>query len=310
MDSIRYISKEPAPIPYLDQPLKYSLDKVQEYYEQHLDPSRNYSQYKQENEDLLNRRARYNYSNFQNIGGNPHTRVAFPAPGTNNDVFVEGSWVATDKIASGFPSAGTMVNSYWYSIESLLKTHSVFIVNLMADKDMKGKFKPFLPELELPLELGSGGLSLLEEHQPWKRTLICKEKKQYTSWFRQVIQCEGHEVPAYVFSLWKDHGSAEIEVVSEMVKMLHEEMKGQSNPVVWCNCRAGVGRTGTFLVALHYYQMIQKGELSPELFTLEAIGEVIGRFREKRGEAQFVQTESQFIMLCQLIQLFYNEKRS
>ena len=88
------------------------------------------------------------------------------------------------------------------------------------------------------------------------------------------------------------------------------EMHEKPNPIIVSNCRAGVGRTGTLLTALHFYQMIQRGEEDPSKYTLEEIVVVINKFRKKRGEAQFVQTERQFIMLCMLIQKSYNQKFS
>ena len=63
------------------------------------------------------------------------------------------------------------------------------------------------------------------------------------------------------------------------------EMHGKPNPIIVSNCRAGVGRTGTLLTALHFHQMIQRGEEDPSKYTLEEIVVVINKFRKKRRSA-------------------------
>ena len=83
------------------------------------------------------------------------------------------------------------------------------------------------------------------------------------------------------FPTCKDHAEVEIEMVSAMIESIFIEVHGKSNPIIVSNCRAGFGRTGTLLTALHFYQLIQRGEEDPNKYTLEAIVVVINEFLEK-----------------------------
>ena len=288
--------------------LEYSLAAIKKAWAP-INPPLNYDQYKKEESLLLKQRASCGFSNFSNIGGNPATRLKIQAPQSEEDVFLEANWVADDKIATGYPSIGKMANSYWYCLEKLSETHSVIIVNLMACRDVTALYGMFLPTKEGHI-VGEKGLSTDKAHEEWARKVSLVKETSHGHWSHLEIEIEGSKISGYHFPTWKDQNEAEVEIVSKMIETILIEMQGKSNPLIVSNCRAGVGRTGTLLTALHFYQMIQRGEKDPSKYTLEAIVVVVNEFREKRGEAQFVQTEKQFIMLCRLIQKFYNQKFS
>jgi len=288
--------------------LEYSQAAIKETWAP-INPSLNYDQYKKEGAVLLKQRVSCGFSNFPNIGGNPATRLKIQAPESEEEVFLEASWIAADKIATGYPSVGKMANTYWYCLERLNKTHSVIIVNLMASKDINALYGMFLPTKEGRI-VGEEGLLTDKSHGEWMRKVSLDKESSHGDWSHLEIDIGGSKISGYHFPTWKDHAEAEIEIVATMIEAIFIEMHGKLNPIIVSNCRAGVGRTGTLLTALHFYQMIQRGEKDPSKYTLEAIVAVINEFREKRGEAQFVQTERQFIMLCMLIQKFYNQKFS
>ena len=265
--------------------------------------------YKKEEAPTLQLRKEYGFSNFPNIGGNPTTRLKIKAPNSQENVFFEANWVADDKIATGYPSLGVMANSYWYYLDHLSsKQYSPIIVNLMADKDVN-LYGRFLPTKEGHM-VGKDGLSTVGSHDEWVKTVFLVKKFSFGKWSHLDINLGGCSISGYHFPTWEDHTGTEIEIVAAMIKSIYEEMNNKFNPVVVCNCRAGVGRTGTFLIALHYYQMIQGGKRDPGKYTLSAIIAVIEEFREKRGDMQFLQTKDQFIMLYTLIQTFYQQKFS
>lgn len=288
--------------------LEYSLAAIKEAWAP-ITPSLNYDQYKKEEGWLLEQRATNRFSNFPNIGGNPATRLKIRAPESDEEVFLEANWVADDKIATGYPSVGKMANTYWYCLERLNETRSVIIVNLMASKDVNASYGMFLPTKEGCI-VGEKGLLTDKPHGKWMRKVSLVKESCYGDWSHLEIDVGDSKISGYYFPTWKDHADAETEIVAAMIKAIFIEMQGKPNPIIVVNCRAGVGRTGTLLTSLHFYQMIQGGEKDPSKYTLEAIVTVINEFREKRGEAQFVQTASQFVMLCRLIQKFYNQKFS
>ncbi|MCB1106613.1 MAG: hypothetical protein KDK76_00785 [Chlamydiia bacterium] len=284
-------------------PLQFDEESVKESWGKIAPGYNNSKLYKEEDLTILAAKRQKGFTNFWNIGGNPESRVAFKGPGSEEEVFFEGNWIEDDKIACGYPSIGKICNSYWYTLSQLSQDHSVIIVNLMAERDVPS-YGQFLPGEE-GLNVGEEGLSIQGACDRWGAALKLQEMKKDNEWSEMKVGLNGKTFKVFHYGEWIDFNDGNLGAVSELIKAVYGEMK--SGGVVVANCRAGVGRTGTFLTALHFYQMIQKGELDPEKYTLESIVTTLNSFRERRGDVQFVQTDKQFVMLLTLIQKFYKE---
>lgn len=232
--------------------------------------------YKSEPEHKLVQRCTSGKTNFPNIGGNPSTRIT-----EDDESFVEANRITPYFIATGYPTFGIMRENYWKMVSTLQKTHTVFIVNFMSEADVKGYggwfFKPF----------------------------DMKGRKFLVS----ILNHNDQPIYFYHYPFWKDHGEGDRKVVAEIIRQMYEATTSLKAPLIIANCRAGVGRTGTFANLFHFYKKMKEDmTLRKEDFSIKAIIENIRNFRGERGDQQFVQSKAQFIMLCRMVEFFFNEE--
>jgi|GEM_PF-4213372 protein tyrosine phosphatase len=233
--------------------------------------------YKQETLETLSNRKWVGKTNFDNIGGNIETRVTKD----NEPLFVDASWITPYFIATGYPTNGLMRENYWKMVDTLQKTHTVFIVNLMNERDAK-------------------------DHGGW---FFDDTRMKGENYFTTELDRNGQKIYVYHYPYWPDGASANIGIVLELIKAVDEAKKLVENAVIIGNCRAGVGRTGVFANLLHFYKRFREAEELPEKEdVMEEIHENIDAFRYRRGDQQFVQTEAQFNMLCRGVEILFNEE--
>lgn len=233
--------------------------------------------YKNEKNSLRKKRFEKGKTNFPNIGGNPATRVT-----PDDDSFVEGSRISPCFIATGYPTVGAMRENYWKMVSAQQKTHTVFIANFMTESEVNGY----------------GGWYFNAEEMKERKFLVI------------VLNHMDPPINLYHYPFWKDHGDGDREVVAEIIRQIYvASLASTKPPLIIANCRAGVGRTGTFANLFHFYQKMKEvKELRQEDFSMHAIIENVKAFRRERGDQQFVQTQAQFVMLCKMVEHFFNEE--
>ncbi|QVL57084.1 MAG: hypothetical protein KFB93_06800 [Simkaniaceae bacterium] len=219
--------------------------------------------YKLEPEFRLRSRCLAGLTNFPNIGGNHETRPKLESAG--KEVFVEANWITDELIATGYPKAGKIRNHYWYMVHSLLKENrAVFLVNFMHGGDISpygGWFFPTEEEPEIEIEVKSFDGSV---------SLVFQEDRE--EWHKYAYNMNGIPLSLFHYPTWKDHGEGEEKIVIDLIKELYISIKGAINPAIVLNCRAGVGRTGTFAILYYFYSLTQeKTTLYKEDFNLDAI---------------------------------------
>ena len=231
--------------------------------------------YKREEAKSLTMRYWQGLTNFENIGGNPETRV------TNDETsFVEGNWITPYLIATGYPSQGKMRDNYWEMVKMLQKAHTVFIVNFMNVSEIGGYGGWFFD---------SNGMD---------------DKKYVVS----VLSPTDQPIYFYHYPNWKDHGEGDRKVIRQIIEQLYDATSPLKQPLIIVNCRAGVGRTGTFANLFHFYKKIKESKkLLKDDFSIKAIVENVKAFRGERGDQQFVQSKAQFFMLCRMVEYYFNE---
>lgn len=98
------------------------------------------------------------------------------------------------------------------------------------------------------------------------------------------------------YKAWPDFGGINAEDLDALVDQINQNPTNSDLPVV-VHCRAGVGRTGTIIVASVLKPMILAGTVTP--FNLkEKMGEIILEGRKQRGP-MFVQSYDQLQALCE-----------
>lgn len=211
--------------------------------------------------------------NFPDVVGSPVTRVQL-----KNDKFIEANWITEDKIAAGYPTLGYMREAYWEMIETLkTQGHTPIIVSLIHEKQVSKFGDWFYRRQESD-----------RKNDPWEET---------TEGGATIIN----------YPEWEDYAGASVKVVDRLVRYVADLLKTSEKGVVISNCRGSVGRTGTFLTALDFYQQIQGGDRNSDHYTVEKIMERVQDFRKQRGSDQFVQVRAQQIMLCKLVKSFLEE---
>lgn len=75
----------------------------------------------------------------------------------------------------------------------------------------------------------------------------------------------------------------------------------------WVHCRAGMGRTGTLIVAVILKEKIERGEITPANLRESLLKIVLG-LRKHRGSA-FVQRSTQLNALVEYAQYLFTQKK-
>lgn len=249
-----------------------------------------------ESDDTLRERCENQLTNFTNIGGNSKTRPCV-------DDFVDANYIEENVIATGYPTEGKMRTNYWGMIASLRrKGKSPFIVNLMHERDIGEYGGWFFPE----------GDSLAAQSTPANHGLSFVAKENKNGWEKYTHKINDTPFSLFHYPYWEDFSAGDQNQVIDLVKELYHSMQGATNPTVVINCRAGIGRTGTFATIFHFYSLLEKQgkDLRTDDFSLNAIQDKVLTYRIARGDGGFVQEFTQFEMVCLAIQQLYNEKLS
>ncbi|GAB4232424.1 MAG: hypothetical protein Tsb0021_11120 [Chlamydiales bacterium] len=128
------------------------------------------------------------------------------------------------------------------------------------------------------------------------------DENSYEDWtFRATQKGEeglSEEIRRLRFKNWPDRGAPELknfkEFVFKTLEVINQRKENDSPPFedLMVHCRAGVGRTGVFLVALQLTDEFQKGKIVDREKIFDHIHELILKGRLQRGDS-FVQSDRQ-----------------
>ena len=170
------------------------------------------------------------------------------------------------------------------------------VVNLTNEKDKLPKYYPSVPSgKSLPRSCGSNptmrmavdSVKQLNDNGDTVTTLKLYDKHKVRS------------VKVYNYVNWPDHGAPSINDTKnfdQFVDHVSKEGTGKSRTVV--HCRAGVGRTGTFIVYNELKKRIQSGNITKDNLK-ETVDNLILTARAQRGEF-VVQTSQQYEFILNL----------
>lgn len=101
---------------------------------------------------------------------------------------------------------------------------------------------------------------------------------------------------------WPDEGNPELKDFEYLIKRVSERCAIYKNPVLITHCKAGISRTGTFLLAYSLYEILKK-ELDNETAISDIKldpAELLKKIREQRP--RMIKEESQFILALAAVQ--------
>lgn len=113
---------------------------------------------------------------------------------------------------------------------------------------------------------------------------------KYTYHLKNADTNEEKVVTRYHYSSWIDHGTVTPEILDKLLTTFPPKESEQ-----FVHCRAGVGRSGTFVVASFLKESIEKGIITKDNFT-DSLEKLVLDTRTQRNAA-VVQTEAQFRLL-------------
>lgn len=106
---------------------------------------------------------------------------------------------------------------------------------------------------------------------------------------------ETRKLEIFHFTGWPDHGVPTDEKLEQFNQFMNEVNAPAADGNVVVHCKAGVGRTGTFIVLNQLKEAIRNGEVTQDNL-LEKTESLILAGRQARGP-QFVQSQSQFELI-------------
>lgn len=170
---------------------------------------------------------------------------------------------------------------------------SCLILDLTNEKDMKKGLEPYYP-------------SRGEEIFQGKLSITCKEQEIFTDLdatlssylveeddeddSAEETSVEGKQCCRLHFQGWDDFGGITESQMDRILEMMETSQTDPSVPLI-VHCRAGVGRTGTILVARALLKLIKEHKVN-ESNLLDEISRLISEGRMQRGKG-FVQTPIQ-----------------
>lgn len=170
-------------------------------------------------------------------------------------------------------------------------------------------------DLTTEVDLNSGGVTAYypTEHNPevyyppirikWIKT---KENEHTYETAHDYIKDQSRvEVKRFHYSKWKDFEAVSVPILAQLVDRL-EFLSPNKKRIIWVHCRAGVGRSGTFITAVFLKEAIFRGKITRESLDRDLI-DLIVDLRKQRGP-HFVQNKQQFEMLRQYADLCFAEK--
>lgn len=179
-----------------------------------------------------------------------------------------------------------LCESFWK-----MSTTSCLIVDLTNSSDHNKGLTKYAPEEEDD-ELGFGNTFV-----------VCNKKESVSSLnsinYRYSIETgedESFSIDRLHFKNWPDQNAIGVDELDRLVDFVNDKHKNQNQSII-IHCRAGVGRTGTLMVACAMKPMILNGTITSENLK-ETMEKLILSGRSQRGP-HFVQTISQLQLLCE-----------
>lgn len=137
---------------------------------------------------------------------------------------------------------------------------------------------------------------LIVQPEPVKNLSNKEEVLFYSAKYHATHEGETHQVTRIGYASWNDMSSILVEDLDHLVRTIIN-IKAEQTLLV--HCRAGVGRTGTFVVAMALFMMHLRGQLKSQVEksgSAAVIDHLISTGRNQRGPL-FVSNEVQYVLL-------------
>lgn len=188
------------------------------------------------------------------------------------------------------------------SFVKLVNDSPALIVDLTNSKDKtKDKSAGFIEKRYFPKQVG-------KQRHFKDFNVTCTEAKDidkisvYTYVIKDKSTGKEKTIQRVHYKEWPDHGAIDADEMAKLIKVVDNLSEKNPGPVM-VHCRAGVGRTGTFITARTVAHIKQKEATPPKEFQ-KLMHDVILSGRKQRGPS-FVQTSVQLKGLCEFGNAIY-----
>lgn len=209
-------------------------------------------------------------NNFSNILSSDESRVML-----SDDTYINANFIFDQYIATQQPNVNT-IDDFW---QMVYETNSRLIINLCGENNYLPESFNMYKTIKLTI------LNNIDKENIQLRKIILSDK------------IKSKTVYHIIFKKWKDFDiptEKDMKRLLSLVEILETDTTRDCRMIV--HCKAGIGRTGTFIMIHHILKKIKKGE---SINFLEVVREM------RKARVGMVQTKKQFAFT----KLFVSEKQ-
>lgn len=211
--------------------------------------------------------------------------------GQNDEIYLHANHVSLEQltfIAAQYPKV-SQIPLFWRAASA-----ASLVIDLTNDGDMKKGLQAYHPSLNE--EISVAGLQIkCVSKQFFQNIPFPVYTYSVKGLAEDGVEVEPHQVARLHYEGWGDHQGITPDDLDQLLAVIEHYQKQSGLPVL-IHCRAGVGRTGTLIVARAVKHLIDQGVINSPASLKEHLYRLVLEGRWQRGPS-FVQTPPQMELI-------------